>query len=213
MSTLEILATVCGVACVVLLIRRNHWSWPIGLIQVLLSAVVFWDTQLYAEMCLQGIFAILQVYGWWCWWQAPSDCEGRDGNEEELGTTKQPRASPEIVVERLTPAGAGVVATFIVVATLLISWLLIRFTPGQAPIADAFVTAASLTAQYLLAKKYWENWHVWIVVDIVSIPLYIQRELYVFAGLYVLFLGLAIGGWVAWRNAWREQMKASRTIA
>ncbi len=79
------------------------------------------------------------------------------------------------------------------------------FTDGKSPIADAFITAASLTAQYLLAKRYYENWGYWIVVDVLSIPLYVIRDLPVLAVLYVVFLAMAIAGFYQWRTALRNQ--------
>jgi nicotinamide mononucleotide transporter len=91
--------------------------------------------------------------------------------------------------------------------TFGLAWFLIQFTDGQAPWVDAFIASASLTAQYLLAKRYHANWTYWIVVDLVSIPLYFARGLFPFAILYMIFLGLAIAGWITWYWALQKQTK------
>jgi nicotinamide mononucleotide transporter len=196
MFILEVVATILGVLCVGLLIYRNHWSWPIGLGQVILQGIVLWDAKLYAETGLQLVFAILQVYGWWAWLasrnHATTEAQGLNRVEE-------------IQVETLSPIGWVLSLLAIGLGTFGLAWFLIQFTDGQAPWVDAFIASASLTAQYLLAKRYHANWTYWIVVDIVSIPLYLARGLFAFAILYVIFLGLAIAGWITWYWALKKQ--------
>jgi nicotinamide mononucleotide transporter len=198
MFILEVIATILGVLCVGLLVYRNHWSWPIGLGQVILQGIVLWDAKLYAETGLQAVFAVLQVYGWWAWLTSRRRCND---------ATQTASISEEIRVETLSPSGWGLSIGATGLGTLMLGWFLIQFTDGNAPWVDAFIASASLTAQYLLARRYHENWTYWIIVDIVSIPLYIARELYPFGILYVIFLGLAIAGWISWHRALTQQRK------
>jgi nicotinamide mononucleotide transporter len=198
MFILELVGTVLGFLCVALLIFRNHWSWPVGFAQVISTMLVFWESKLYAEAGLQIVFAVLQLVGWWAWLTSKS-----------AGRSMEVAATP-IRVESLS--SAGLIASMISTAglTVALAWILVAFTDGRAPWIDAFITAASLTAQVLLAARYHENWGYWIVVDMVSIPLYMQRELYAFAVLYGLFLLLAMGGWWSWLQALRSQATESR---
>ena len=196
MFILEVLATVLGILCVGLLVYRNHWSWPIGLGQVILQGIVLWDAKLYAETGLQAVFAFLQIYGWWAWLTSRNRLSD---------ATQKASITEDIRVETLSPSGWGLSICVTGLGTLALAWFLIQFTDGKAPWVDAFIAAASLTAQYLLAARFHANWTYWIIVDIVSIPLYIRRELYPFAILYVVFLGLAIAGWVSWHRALRRQ--------
>jgi len=193
MTTIEILATILGILCVGLLILRNQWSWPIGLVQVVLQGIVLWNAKLYAETALQGVFWVLQLYGWWAWIAS---------NRNE--STSQSINTP-VQVERLSTNASIFFIGLTLLQTILIAWFLMSFTNGKSPIADAFITAASLTAQYLLAKRYYENWGYWIVVDVLSIPLYVIRELPVLAVLYVVFLAMAIAGFYQWRKALQNQ--------
>lgn len=202
MLVLEVIAAVLGVLCVGLLITRNHWSWPIGLVQVVLQGIVFWDAKLYAETGLQVVFAVLQLYGWWAW------LVSRRGL---TGSAPGGVAQEQIRVETLTARGWGVSIGSTMLGTLAVGWFLARYTDGQSPWLDAFIAAASLTAQYLLAARCHENWTFWIIVDVVSIPLFIARGLYPFAILYVVFLGLAIAGWITWRRVLRLQIERGRT--
>lgn len=198
MFILEVAATILGVLCVGLLVYRNHWSWPIGLGQVILQGIVLWDAKLYAETGLQAVFAILQVYGWWAWLASRSRT-----TDETQGAAK----GVEIQVETLSAVGWVLSLMATGLGTFGLAWFLIQFTDGQAPWVDAFIASASLTAQYLLAKRYHANWTYWIVVDLVSIPLYFARGLFPFAILYMIFLGLAIAGWITWYWALKKQAK------
>lgn len=193
MTTIEILATILGILCVGLLILRNQWSWPIGLVQVVLQGIVLWNAKLYAETALQGVFWVLQLYGWWAWIASNRN----KSTSQSINTPVQ--------VERLSTNASIFFIGLTLLQTILIAWFLMSFTDGKSPIADAFITAASLTAQYLLAKRYYENWGYWIVVDVLSIPLYVIRELPVLSVLYVVFLAMAIAGFYQWRKALRNQ--------
>lgn len=194
MSTTEIIAAVLGVLCVGLLIVRNHWSWPIGFVQVVLTGIVLWNAKLYAETGLQVVFAVLQLYGWWAWFVS---LRGGDQTDNQVKS--------EIEIVRLTAIQRAIALVATGVMTCCLYLLLVSFTDGQAPAADSFIAAASLVAQALLAWRYFENWHFWIVIDLVSIPLYASRELYALALLYVVFLGLAIAGWSIWRRQLQQQ--------
>lgn len=193
MTSIEILATILGILCVGLLILRNQWSWPIGLVQVVLQGIVLWNAKLYAETVLQGVFWVLQLYGWWAWIAS---------NRKKCASQS---VNAPVRVERLNANASVFFIGLTLLQTILIAWFLMSFTDGKSPIADAFITAASLTAQYLLAKRYYENWGYWIVVDVLSIPLYVIRELPVLAVLYVVFLAMAIAGFYQWRTALRNQ--------
>jgi len=210
MTILEAIASVFGIACVWLVVRRNHWSWPIGLIQVILTAIVLWDAKLYAETGLQVVFAFLQFYGWYGWLTAPVI-----GDEESLARNRVDLLGEgaKIKVERLTNNYLFVSVLMTVLMTVVFASLLILFTDAKAPIVDSLLASASLVAQYLLARRYLENWVYWILIDIVSIPLFASRSLYWFSGLYVIFLVLAIQGFLSWRR-WAdtadEQVEVAR---
>ena len=180
MSLVEIIAVACGLACVGLLIRRSVWSWPIGLVQVMLFVWIFWQAKLYSDTILHVIYVVLQVTGWVAW--------VRGNNRADDG---------EMPVRVLSPRGLLLAAGVALAGTALLGFAM-SFTDAALPWADAFTTAASLTAQALLVRKVLQNWLFWIGVDLVAVPVYLSRGLYPTAGLYGVFLVLAIAGYLAW---------------
>lgn len=184
MSPLEILATLLGVANIVLIVRRSIWNYPFALAMVSLYAVIFFEAKLYSDAGLQLFFLAVNLYGWWAW----------SRNRAEAG---------EVVVEHLGPAGlAGWIAASLLA---ILGWgtMMARLTDASYPYWDGSVAMLSVAAQILMTRRYLENWHWWIVVNAVSIPLYLRKDLNLTAGLYGLFLVLAIWGLIEWRRAER----------
>jgi len=189
-STLELFAAVTGAISVWLSVRQNIWSWPTAIVNVVLYAVVFWEAKLYADMGLQIIYAVLSIYGWYEWLYGG---EGRT----------------RLRVTRTTPR-LGVLLTLIAATgSALLGTLLHRTTDAALPFMDSALTSASLVAQWQMTKKLLENWLLWIAVDVLYVGMFIYKGLYLTAGLYAVFLVLAVKGYVDWRRS----MAASATLA
>jgi nicotinamide mononucleotide transporter len=184
MSAIEIIAVLLGIANIVLIIRRSVWNFPVGIAMVSLYFVIFRDAKLYSDAGLQVFFAIVNLYGWWSWHR----------NEADAG---------EIVVRRLPRLGyaAWIVASIALIGTW--GYFMARYTGTSVPYWDAAVAMLSVAGQILMARRFVENWHYWIIVNLISIPLYVTKELYLTAGLYGVFLVLAVAGLVEWRKAQR----------
>jgi nicotinamide mononucleotide transporter len=166
--------------------RENIWSWPTAIVNVSLYTFVFLRAGLYSDMGLQVVYLVLSIYGWYQWL--------RGG--ENRSTLQVSRASTRVWVI------GGSLA--------VLAWLaLAQYTstlPGVSlPYLDAGLTSVSLLAQWMMTRKLLENWILWIIADIVYVPMFIAKELYVTAGLYTLFLVLATMGLVQWRRSLRER--------
>ncbi|KAA5538023.1 nicotinamide mononucleotide transporter [Roseiconus nitratireducens] len=181
MTWIEIAATVFGFLCVVLTIRRSVWCWPTGLVQVLLFIVVFYDAKLYSDLLLHVVYVFLQFYGWYQWTRP-------EANRESL------------VVQTLTFGALGAWILVTAAGTLGLGWSMSRWTDASLPYPDAFTTVASLLAQFLLARRYVQNWGFWICVDVVAIWVYFTKGLNATAILYLTFLVLACIGLVIWNQ-------------
>lgn len=181
-NPVELFGVVTGFVGVWLTTRRNAWCWPVGLVNVVLFLVVFADARLYADAALQVVYVGLLSYGWWFWLR---------GGEDH-------HAAP---VTRLSHARFAALAGLVLVATVGAGFALSRFTDADLPYWDSFTTAASLVAQWLQARKIFENWIVWIVADVVYVGMYLVKGLELTAVLYASFLVLAVIGWRAWRPA------------
>ncbi len=186
MSWLEALAALFGLANILLIVRRSVWNFPAALIMVTLTGIVLWDAKLYSDAGLQAFFFIVNILGWALWAR----------NRGEAG---------EIMVDRLGMLGRLVWITLAMAATYGWGLFMALNTDATNPWWDASVAMLSIAAQLLMTRRYIDNWHWWIVVNIISIGLYWQKQLYVFTGLYVIFLGMAVWGLVEWRRAEARQ--------
>lgn len=186
MSLLEAIAALFGVANILLIVRRSVWNFPAALVMVSLTGIVLWDAKLYSDAGLQVFFFVVNILGWVLW--------ARNRGEEG-----------EIVVERLGTLGR---IAWIAVALIAIygwGWFMAINTDAAWPWWDASVAMLSVAAQLLMTRRYIDNWHWWVVVNLISIMLYWNKHLYWFTGLYVIFLGMAVWGLVEWRAAERAQ--------
>jgi nicotinamide mononucleotide transporter len=180
-STIEVAGFVTGGICVWLLVRENVWNWPVGIANSGLYFVVFLQARLFADSALQLAFIVLGAGGWWYWL-----CGGSARSRRAIG--------------QVTMAEALAVAA----VTALCAFLLTQYLQSvrdAAPAFDSLTTCLSLAATYLQARKFIENWLVWIAADLIYIPLYAWKHLPLTAGLYVLFLVMCIRGLLAWRNS------------
>jgi nicotinamide mononucleotide transporter len=185
MNLLEVIAVALGIANVGLLVRRSIWNYPFGMAMVALYLVIFWQARLYGEAGLQVFFFVVQGWGWWLW--------ARAGGLAQM-----------VTVEWMGWRARAVAIALVAGSSLGIGWAMARFTDAALPYADATIAGASVVAQILLALRRVENWALWIAIDVLSVGVYVARELYLTAGLYVVFLGLAITGLVTWARAARD---------
>jgi nicotinamide mononucleotide transporter len=182
MSLAEWTATILGIACVALAARRSIWTFPTAIVSVALLGLVVFRARLYSDALLQLFFAGANLYGWINWRRA----RARSG---------------DVPVRTLDTR-----ARILWLGGIMLCWLawgsaMHRWTDAALPWWDAGIAAASVAAQLLMAKRAIENWWLWIAVDVASVPLYLTKGLYAFAGLYLVYLALALWGLIDWRRA------------
>ena len=193
LDPIEVTAALFGIASVFLSARQNVWNWPLGIINVALYIIVFYDAKLYADMGLQVVYVVLAAYGWWHWLHGGA-------NHGVLRVSRVP--AREIVL----------LAAAFAVGTVGLSTFLARSTDASLPLADSALTAASLVAQYMMTRKYVECWLVWIVADVAYVAMFLYKELWPTAALYLVFSVLAVLGWRQWRASLREQSASERAF-
>lgn len=181
-TPLELISFLLSVATVLLNIRQNHWAWLFAIISSATYGVVFFDARLYGDMALQLVFITVSFWGWYQWLHG-------DAGHAQLPVTRTGRRG-------LLAAGIGWLLGF-----ALLAWFLKRYTDTDVPNTDAFLTAGSLVGQILLSRKKLENWHVWIIVDVLYVGLYLHKHLKLTALLYALFVAMAVAGLLAWRKS------------
>ena len=190
----EVLAVITGIISVYLSTRENIWSWPTALVNVALYFVVFYETKLYADMGLQAVYFALSLYGWYEWLYGGE-------NRTELRVSRTARS----LGVRLAIIGIACAA--------ILGTLLARFTDAALPYIDSATTSTSLVAQWMMTRKILENWAVWVAVDVVYIAMFIFKRLYLTAGLYAVFLVLAVMGYVQWKRSLAERALPERALA
>lgn len=186
---LEYAAAVLGVINIALLIWRSVWNYPFGMGMVALYIFVFWKEKLYAEAGLQVFFFLAQAWGWWLWVKVGSD------DTESTG---------RVPVRWLDWPSRAVWITATAALSLNLGWAMSRFTDAVMPFADSAIAGASVAAQILLGFRRIENWVLWILIDVASIAVYINRGLYPTAGLYGGMLVMSIIGLREWVMAERQ---------
>ena len=183
-------AMALGLVNIALLIFRNVWNFAFGIVSVILAGFVLWERKLYGESSLQLFFVFAQAWGWWLWLRVGSD---------------DFESSGRVAVRWLDWPSRWVWLVGIAALSLNLGWVLHRFTDAAVPYADASITSASIAAQVLLGFRRIENWVIWIVVDIASVILFIDRELYALAGLYGGMLVMCLFGLKEWIAAEQPQ--------
>jgi nicotinamide mononucleotide transporter len=182
LSAFELFAAVITAWSIWLATRENIWYYPTGLVALVMYTWVYFNAKLYAESLLQVVCLVLMIYGWYEWLHGGA-------HKSELPVSRTPRWA------WMAGITAGVLGSAIVIAFQL------RFTDNPNPYVDSSLFVWSLVAQWMTARKWIENWVLWILVNTVSVPLYVIRGLWPTAVLYVVLWILAFVGYVKWRRA------------
>lgn len=190
-SCLEFVAVLFGIAGVYLSILEKISNWPVGIVNVALYALLFWQQRLYANAGLQIFYLGISVYGWYRWVRGDPH-----GGALVVRTTSRPLAL------RLVGATVAIWIALVV---------LTRLFGGAMPVLDAGTTAVSLVAEWMLARKLMENWAVWIGVDAVYVGMLLSDRLYLTALNYLVYFVLAVMGYVAWKRLATQTTQAAQT--
>ena len=187
---LETVAVILAIAYILLAIKENILCWHCAFFSAALYVWIFRDAGLYMGSALNIYYMAMAVYGWYQW---------QRGGEHQAGLN----------ISRW-PRGNHIMAVGVIfIATVISGYLLAENTDAQLPYVDSFIAWASVVATVMVARKIIENWLYWIVINLVSIFLYLDRGLDQTAGLFVLYIVLAVTGYITWIKKYREQYTAA----
>ena len=194
MNYLEIIGTLVGLIYLWLEYKASIWLWVANVIMPAIYVIIYYQAGLYADFGINIYYLIISFYGIFWWWKGRkiSSTNHQQEKAEELPLTH----TPTQMWGRLSIVSIALI--------LLIAFILIQYTDSTVPWLDSLTTALSIVAMWMLARKYVEQWLVWIVVDAVSAGLYIYKELYFTAGLYALYTVIAYFGYKEWRRLMTE---------
>lgn len=184
-SWIEQAATVLGLLGVWLATRQNLWNFPVGLVQVVLTGIIFGGQRLYADMSLQGVYFLALIYGWWSW------------------THPNSRRRDRLPVTRLAWSRlGGLIAAGLAVSAF---WgILLTHMGDPMPWRDAFIATFGVLSQWLEARKKIEAWGGWMMVNVAGLGVYAAIGLYWFVFLYSLYLVLSFVGLRSWWISYRQ---------
>ena len=200
---IEIFGAITGIIYVFLEIRQTIWLWPLGFVTSAVYVWIFFTGKLYADMSLQAYYVVISILGWY-WWL-------RGAGHREQGTLQSRRREEEkgrngegknglLQVTRLK-LRTGFILLGVFIILYFVMWLVLsRLTDSPVPGWDAFLTSLSIVATWMLARKIYEHWFLWIVVNIVSIILYFTRGLYPTVVLYFVYAAMSFIGLKAWKK-------------
>lgn len=189
-SPWEATAAALGLAYLLLAVRRSLLCWSCAFLSTAIYLVLFARAALYMQSLLQVFYLAMAIYGFLEW---------RKGRTE----------SGDIAIRSWTVRAHLLAAALVAGATLLNGWFLVRATDAVAPYLDSFVTWGSVVTTWMVARRVIENWLYWIVVDGLAAYLYFTQGLLVTTLLFVIYLGIVVRGYIAWRREQTQQISGA----
>lgn len=190
---IELVAVFLALAYLILAARLNLWCWPAAFVSTAIYLWLFFDRQLYHQALLQIFYLVMAVYGFLQW---------RRGLNESDGRIRRWQARQHVIVL------AAVVAL-----SLATGALEDRYTDASLPYLDAFTTWGSVVTTWMVTRRILENWLYWIVVDSLMVYLSVAAGYWATAGLFVVYLGIVVAGYLAWRRRLAPVTGAGTTTA
>ncbi|TVX87286.1 nicotinamide riboside transporter PnuC [Paenibacillus agilis] len=189
-STIEIIASLTGIINVWLLAKEKTLNFPVGIVAVGLFLYIFWGQGLYALVVLSACQLIFNIYGWYYWL--------RNKGENDVRPTV-----------RLDAKGWIIYGSVILVGWLAWGYYQVQYTDSALPYLDALTAILGLVAQFMLSKKIFEHWHLWIVYNMISIVIYSSTELYVMIILVIVNMFICVEGLMEWRRGYMQRTAKS----
>lgn len=185
---IEITGAVLGVLFLFFEIRQSAWLWPTGILTSLFYIYIFYSAQFYADMGLQVYYVLISIYGWFYWLRGTKAYDGES-----------------IPIVRITSSLVWKLAFITLGIFVVIAYVLVNYTDSPLPYWDAFTTSISITATWMLARKILEQWWLWILVNFVSLGLYVYKGLYPTVVLFAFYTILSFVGLRQWRRTLSRQ--------
>ncbi|HPW66044.1 MAG TPA: nicotinamide riboside transporter PnuC [Salinivirgaceae bacterium] len=177
---IEVTAVLLSFIYMYLSVRQNILLWLFGLISSALYIYVYYKSLFYADMSLQAYYVVISIYGWMHWNKG-------SGDQKSVKVTS---ASVKVLIGTVL---ASLILWFVI-------YKILKLTNSDVPVGDAFTTAAAIVATWMLARKLLENWLFWIIIDSVSVILYVYKGLWATTLLYVVYTIVAVIGYFSWKR-------------
>lgn len=188
---LDILTTILGIAYIVLEYRASILLWLVGIVMPALDIWLYYSHGLYGDAGMAVYYTLAAIYGYAVW---------------KFGRKRGQREGQVLLISHMPIRLYLPTTVFFFVAWGVTYWILTEFTNSTVPLLDAFTNALSFVGLWALARKYMEQWFFWIGVDLISCYLYINKGIPFKAGLYGLYVIIAVAGYFKWQKMMKQQL-------
>ena len=178
---IEIVGALIGFIYIFFEIKVNKWMWPIGILTSIFYIIIFFNSKFYADMSLQFYYIVISIIGWY-WWN------------------KEQNLNKELKIRKLNKTLLLQLILSSTIVFIFLSYILVNYTDSPLPYWDSLTTALSIIATWMLARKIIEQWILWIIIDLISMLLYLYKGLYPTSILFLIYSGLAIIGYLQWKK-------------
>ena len=189
---LEGIAFFFGIASVVYAKKEHIWVYPTGLVATLITMYIFLQDELLGDMMLNLYYSIMSVYGWWNW-----------------SRKKEGRKLVRISRTNLREKGIGLLLFALTVGVTYLVYRAFGTEMDWTNYVDMITSGIFFTAMWYMATKKIENWTLWILADIITVPLYAYRGWGMLSLQYLVFTILAIQGYLQWKKRLDNSLQAS----
>lgn len=183
MTSWEMLAVVLSVTYLLLAIMQNIWCWIAAFISTLIYSILFFDASLLMDSALNIFYLVMAIYGWYSWKYGNSKNKGDDLSISSYGFLRN----------------LQIIIVLLIISSIL-GYIMANYTKADFAYLDTFTTVFAVFATYMLTKKVLENWLYWVIIDSVSIYIYINKGFYLTAILFVVYTILAIFAFKQWKE-------------
>jgi nicotinamide mononucleotide transporter len=177
----------------------------VGILTSGVYILVFFEGKLYADMSLQVYYLVISILGWY-WWTRRKAGEAKEHELPESAGNNMMR------VTRLDPRTAVILSLVFVILFTALRFLLGRFTDSPVPAWDSFITSLSIVATWMLARKIYEHWFIWIIVNASASLLFFTRGLYPTVVLYIIYGIMSFAGLIEWRKSLRSDRVLNKKV-
>ena len=201
LPAVEITAVAASLAYPILAARGNIYCWLAAFISTVLYTIIFYDVYLWMDSALQIYYLAMAIYGWWCWRKKPTTTTSAMNDITNIEIMNK----PTLVYQQLSLKKHLSAIVSLLLLSLTIGWFMANYTPADFPYLDSFTSIFAVYATYLTTQKVVENWLYFMVINSISIYLYIEKALHATTGLFIAYVILSIYGYMQWRKLYLQQ--------
>ena len=187
MTSWEVLAVVLSIAYLLLAIKQSIWCWYAAFFSTLIYSILFFDAALLMDSFLNVFYLVMAVYGWYSWKNINTETKNKELSITTYGFVK----NSKIII-------------ILTIISSVLGYVMANYTKADFAYLDTFTTVFAVFATFMLTKKVLENWLYWVIIDFISIYIYINKGFYLTAVLFAIYTILAVLAFIQWKVEYKN---------